>query len=424
TVNGTSVTSGTASGNIALSVGANIITVDVTAQDGTTTRTYTVTVTRAASGDAALSGLVISQGTLLPAFAGGTYTYTASVANSVYSLTVTPTTSDVNATVTVNGTTVTSGTASPDISLSVGDNTITIIVMAQNSDTQTYTVTVTRAASGGRGSGGGSGTTYYTITASAGTGGSISPSGSSSVAYGDNKTYTITADDGYEIEDVLVDGVSVGAVSTYTFENVKKAHTIRASFKETETDAGSFNPFSDVYEDDWFYENVIYAYENGLMTGTGSDMFSPNSTMTRAMVVTVLYRMSGATGSNTNAFSDVSSGAWYENAVAWAAANGIASGVGGNRFAPDSAVSREQFAVMLYNYAKYKGLDVSIGDDTNITSYNDVLSISDYAYTALLWACGTAIINGDGNSNLNPQSSATRAEVAAMLQRFIENVIN
>jgi hypothetical protein len=280
----------------------------------------------------------------------------------------------------------------------------------------THSFTTRSAPSGG---GGSSATTYYTITATAGEGGSISPSGSSSIAYGNDKTYTIAAEEGYEIEDVLVDTVSVGAVSTYTFENVTKTHTITAVFAEKET----VNPFTDMSKDDWFYGNVMYVYENSLMTGTRSDVFSPYIGMTRAMLVTVLHRLSGDTKSYTNIFTDVGSGTWYENAVAWAAANKIAGGTGNDCFAPDMEVSREQFAVMLYNYAKYKGLDVAVGKDTNILSYNDALSISDYAYTALQWACGSGIINGDDNGNLNPQNSATRAEVAAMLQRFIENVI-
>lgn len=226
---------------------------------------------------------------------------------------------------------------------------------------------------------------------------------------------------------MLVDGVSVGAVSAYTFEDVKKAHTIAASFKKTEsdnTDTGTVNPFTDVATDDWFYENILFVYKNGLMTGTSPDNFNPGGTMTRAMLVTVLYRMSGDTGSYTNIFTDVGSGTWYENAAAWAAVNKITGGTGNGCFDPAMEVTREQFAVMLYNYARYKGMDVSAGEDTNILSYNDALSISDYAYAALQWACGTGIINGDNNDNLNPQSSVTRAEVAAMLQRFIENVIN
>ena len=173
------------------------------------------------STDATLSSLVLSQGTLSPTFSSSANSYTVSVANNVSSVTVTPTANYSNATITVNGTTVTSGVASDPINLSTGDNTVTVTVTAQDgTTTQTYTVTVTRSAS--TGGGGSSSTTYYTITASAGEGGSISPSGSSSVAHGNDKTYTITPDEGYEIEDVLVDGVSVDTVSTYTFENVKK----------------------------------------------------------------------------------------------------------------------------------------------------------------------------------------------------------
>ena len=265
------------------------------------------------------------------------------------------------------------------------------------------------------GGGGGSSTAHYTITASAGDGGNISPSGSASVAYGNDKTYTITANAGYEIEAVLVDGVSGGAVSTYTFKNVKKAHTITASFIKTER----VNPFMDITENDWFYNNVLCAYENGLMTGTSLNAFSPNGTMTRAMAVTALYRLSGKTAATSNVFSDVAPGAWYEQAAAWAAANDIANGVGGGLFVPGKEITREQLAVMLYNYAKYKGYDVSAGEDTNILSYGDALDVSDYAYAALQWACGTGILTGDGSGNLNPQCSATRAEISAMLQRFI-----
>lgn len=311
-------------------------------------------------------------------------------------------------------------TVQPVTGLSSGSHTATFTITTNEGSIATVSLSFTVTAKSSSG-GGGSSTTYYTITAKAGTGGSISPSGSISVAYGNAKTYSITVDEGYEIEDVLVDGVSVGAVSAYTFENVNKTHTITVSFKKTVVKA--VNPFTDLTANDWFYENVLYVYKNGLMTGTGSDAFSPNGTMTRAMLVTVLYRLSGDKESYTNTFSDVPSGTWYETAVAWAAKNGIASGVGGNRFTPESAVSREQLAVMLYNYAKFKGFDVSVGKDTNILSYNDAANISDYAYSALQWACGAGIMNGDGSGNLNPKSSATRAEVAAMLQRFITSAV-
>jgi len=373
------------------------------------------TFTTPPNNNATLSNLSLSTGTLSPAFLSGVCAYSAMVSNSVTGLTVTPTANDTTATVTVNGTAVANGAVSNPINLSIGENTVTVEVTAQDgTTTQTYTVTVTRAQAV---SSGGSSTVYYTITASASAGGIISPSGSASAKYGSNKTYTITADAGYEIENVLVDGLSVGKVLSYTFDNVKKTHSIAASFKKKAVEP--VNPFNDVAANDWFYKNVMFVFENGLMTGIASDTFSPNGTTTRAMFVTVLFRLSGDKDGNTNSFSDVPSGAWYENSAAWAAANGIAGGVGGNQFAPISSLTREQLAVMLYNYAKYKGLDVSVGKDTNILSYNDSTDISEYAYSALQWACGSGIIKGDGSGNLNPQSSATRAEVAAMLEKFI-----
>jgi hypothetical protein len=215
-----------------------------------------------------------------------------------------------------------------------------------------------------------------------------------------------------------VDGVSVGAVSSYTFENGKKAHTITASFTKK-----IISTFADISQNDWFYNSVMCVYENGLMTGTASDLFSPNGTTTRGMIVTVLHRLSGDKGNNTNSFSDVPSGAWYETAAAWASANGIANGIGNHQFAPENALTREQLALMLYNYARYKGLDVSIGEDMNVLSYNDSFGISEYAYSALQWACGADIINGDTDGNLSPQSPVARAEVAAILERFIKRCV-
>jgi hypothetical protein len=193
--------------------------------------------------------------------------------------------------------------------------------------------------------------------------------------------------------------------------------TVKAVFKKVWS-----SPFKDVPEQAWYYESVRFVSANGLFNGIAPNTFNPEGSMTRGMFVTVLYRLSGNNGSNTNTFIDVPSGAWYEQAAAWAYTSGISGGVGDNRFAPDIDATREQLAVMLYNYAKYKGYDVSVGEDTNILSYGDAFSISEYAYSALQWACGAGIIDGDDNGNLNPRSFATRAEVAAILQRFIENV--
>ena len=178
-------------------------------------------------------------------------------------------------------------------------------------------------------------------------------------------------------------------------------------------------PYSDVQKSAWYYDSISYVSQKELMTGDG-EHFNPDSKMTRAMVVTVLFRFGGASGSYGNNFTDITAGSWYEQSTAWATANGIASGVGNSKFAPESTVTREQLAVMLFNYAKYKGLDVSVGEDTDLLAYNDAQTSSDYARTALNWACGRGILQGDSKGNLNPRNSASRGEVAAMLQRFIE----
>ena len=186
------------------------------------------------------------------------------------------------------------------------------------------------------------------------------------------------------------------------------------------------NPFSDVRDSDWFYGAVEFVSRNGMMQGIGGTDFSPNTTVTRGMLVTILLRLEKEHATTkTISFVDVSDSKWYAKAVKWAAANGIASGIGGNQFAPEKQLTREQLALMLFNYAKYKGYDVSVGENTNILSYNDAFGIPDYAYLALQWASGMGIINGDGSGNLNLKSPASRAEVSVMLERFIKyNVSN
>ena len=268
------------------------------------------------------------------------------------------------------------------------------------------------------GGGGGSSYDYYTITASAGTGGSISPSGSVSVREDTDKTFTITPDSGYHISDVLVDGKSVGAVTSYTFEDVQKKHTIEAVFAKDNPDTGVNNPFTDVRPDDWFYEAVMFVYQNGLMEGTGDTVFAPGMTTTRSMLATLLYRLEGEPAvTGGSAFTDVADSAWYADAVSWAAENGIVGGYGGGLFGPEDNITREQLATILYRYAQAKGHDVSVGEDTNILSYTDALEISEYAIPAMQWACGAGIIQGNGGY-LNPQGDATRAEIATMLMRF------
>ena len=188
--------------------------------------------------------------------------------------------------------------------------------------------------------------------------------------------------------------------------------------EETETIS-----FLDVKESDWFYEAVSYAVENGLMSGMSEDIFAPNTPLTREMLAVILWNLEGNPTPNEVApFLDVTSDKYYANAIAWANENGIVAGYG-DTFGVGDSITREQFAVMLYNYAQYQGYDVSVGEDTNILSYTDAFDISNYAYPAMQWACGAGIINGMDDGTLNPQGKATRAEAATMLMNFCENVV-
>ncbi|MGI6752615.1 MAG: S-layer homology domain-containing protein [Anaerovoracaceae bacterium] len=180
-------------------------------------------------------------------------------------------------------------------------------------------------------------------------------------------------------------------------------------------------PFTDTADTAWYYKDAVYAYIHNLFAGTTDTTFSSDLAMTRGMLVMVMWRMEGNTTVNSGAeFTDVAQGAWYADAVAWAAANEIVTGYGSNRFGPNDTITREQMAALLYRYAKYKGYDVSVGGDTNILSYMDSFDISEYAIPAMQWACGAGVIQGS-KGNLMPGGDATRAQVAAILNRFIEN---
>ncbi|MGM9599871.1 MAG: S-layer homology domain-containing protein, partial [Faecousia sp.] len=178
--------------------------------------------------------------------------------------------------------------------------------------------------------------------------------------------------------------------------------------------------FVDVPQKAWYVEAVNYAVQNGLMNGVGNDQFNPEGSMTRAMLVTVLWRYEGEPEAGENTFSDVPNGQWYTNAVAWAAENGIVGGVGNNRFDPNGEITREQMATILFRYAEKKGIDTSKRGSLNI--FSDEKQLSDYAKDAVQWAVAEQIINGS-DGKLLPQGSATRAQVATILMRFIENKI-
>jgi hypothetical protein len=175
--------------------------------------------------------------------------------------------------------------------------------------------------------------------------------------------------------------------------------------------------YTDVQPTDWYYSDVLAASSAKILTGTGAATFSPEADMTRAMLVTALWNLEGKPEPKAAAaFSDVKDSDWYAKSVAWAAENKIVLGANG-KFDPLADVTREQFAAILYRYAKDQNYDVSVGEDTNILSYDDAFTISEYAIPAIQWACGATILNGSG-ANLLPKKGTTRAEAAAILVRF------
>ena len=177
--------------------------------------------------------------------------------------------------------------------------------------------------------------------------------------------------------------------------------------------------FTDLDSGAWYHDGVHWALEQGVMQGVGEDRFAPGADTTRAMLVTMLYRMEGEPESDYDmSFTDVEEGKWYTEAVRWAAANGIVKGYSEERFGPLNELTREQLAAILHRYAQYKGVDVSVGEDTNILSYDDAFDVSEWAMEAMCWAVGAGIIQGTGASALSPKASATRAQVATMLMRY------
>ncbi len=180
-------------------------------------------------------------------------------------------------------------------------------------------------------------------------------------------------------------------------------------------------PFNDVYLSSWFYDSVMNVYKAGLMNGSTETTFAPNTNITRAMLVTTLYRLEGVPAIWGGLhFADIEEGSYYEFAVAWAKQNDIVNGVSKTEFAPNDNITREQIAAIMHRYAKFKGYDVTVGENTNILSYDDFADISEYAIASMQYACGSGLMKGKTESTLNPKDNATRAEIAAILHRFIE----
>lgn len=268
---------------------------------------------------------------------------------------------------------------------------------------------------GGSGSSGGSASTTYTLTFETNGGNAISKVTKNKGTTIDLAQYAPTKS-GATFEGWYADK---GLTKKITSVKLDANTTVYAKWTEAPV---SGLPFGDVKSADWFYNDVKYVYEKGMMAGTAADVFAPNATTTRAMIVTILYRLEGSPAVTvTSAFVDVPAGQWYTDAVNWAAANQIVKGTSATTFAPNASITREQMAAILYRYAQYKGYDVTKKAD--LSGYSDNSQVSAYAKDALAWANAAKLINGVTNTTLAPQGNATRAQVSAILHRFCDGVV-
>ena len=299
------------------------------------------------------------------------------------------------------------------------------------------TVNVTfkeKSASGGGGNGSGSTSTPHDVNIEDPENGAVDSSRDEAV---ENAivNITVTPDDGYEVDDVTVTDkygneipVTDNGDGTYSFLMPDSDVNVNVTFKESEGGSGSDTEtdcpsagFTDFDPNAWYHESVDYAVANGLMKGMSPTTFEPNTATTRAMIVTMLWRLEGEPVVNAaNPFDDVKDGAWYTDAIIWAADNGIVEGYGNGKFGPNDEITREQLATIMYRYAKYKGYDVSAAAD--LSGYTDADKIGSWALDAMKWANAEGLVKGRTPTTIVPQGKATRAETAAIFMRFIENV--
>lgn len=273
-------------------------------------------------------------------------------------------------------------------------------------------------SSSSSGGGGGGGTTYYTLTFETNGGDSMQAIRAARGKTLDLSAYTPMRD-GYDFGGWYADSALTQRITEIKLSGSK---TVYADWKKREPDAVK-NPFADVNAGDWFYQDVLFSYEKGLMSGMDAAAFAPYANTTRAQIAVIFYRMEGSPAvEGENSFTDVvrdSGTAWFYDAVTWAQQNGIMGGYSNSSFAPNDPITREQLAAIFYRYAQYKGYDTTQGGMA-IREFGDYESISDYAMGAMAWAVNTGLVKG-GSNLLYPKGTATRAELAALLHRFVEN---
>ena len=395
----------TVNNGVVSAVSEGTATITVTAQgDSTKSASCTVTVTAAT---VSVTGVTLNK-TSTSLYVGDTETLTATVApDNATNKAVTWTSSNPSVATVENGVVT---------ALARGTAVITATAADGSGASASCTVTVSSYLPPAN--------PNYRITVEATQGGTVTADPTAAKA-GATVTLTPVPDRGYQVGTVAVtdrfgDPVAVteNADGTYTFTMPNGQVSVEVTFVEA---APEPLPFTDVNEGDWFHDAVRYVYENGLMDGVGDGQFAPNATTNRAMVVTILYRLAGEPAvSGDVAFTDVESGLWYSNAVAWAAQKGIVNGISETEFSPSGDLTREQLATVLYRYAACQGYDVSQRAD--LSGFGDASSISGYAQEALSWAHAQGLVLGFEDGSLRPQGTASRAQIAAVLMRFLAAV--
>ena len=370
------------------------------------------------SDDAALSGLSASGVILSPAFDSATTDYTANAGNSISSTTVNAVKSDDSASVKINDT----EGSNKVVPLNVGNNTITITVTAEDATTtKTYTININRTAA----STGGSPYTppKYPVTdvnKDTQAGGQTNLNKERAEA-GDTVIITVTPDKGYENDNPVVLDTNKKPIEVTDNGNGTYSFKMPSGGVNVETKFSKINYFDDVNENDWFDEASWYCAAHGLIQGTGHRQFDGHIGTNRAMLVTVLYRLANSTDDLESIFDDVESGKWYSEAIGWAAHNKIVEGYGNGKFGPDDTLTREQMISVLYRYSMFMKYDVSKLNSLN--TFTDADAISEWALQAMKWAAGNGIMEGIGNDLISPETGATRAQFAAMMQRYITTFI-
>ncbi|WP_418927584.1 S-layer homology domain-containing protein, partial [Dysosmobacter sp.] len=365
-----------------------------------------VVVRAAAAGDDLLTfeGLAVGLGDFT---ANGTnYTYTLQNDSGATSTLVTAVSGN-DEPVSINGQALSTGGSATVAIPKSGTTNIVVGIGAK-----TYTLTILRnSGTGGNEGGGGSGYSYYTIKATAGAGGSISPSGNVSVREGRDRTFTITPDKGYAVSNVKIDGKSIGAVKSYTFENVSRTHTIEVIFMKANGNPQT-GVFVDVATGSYYEDAVDWAVENGITKGTDDTHFSPDGICTRAQAVTFLWRAAGSPEPETRAmpFTDVPVGSYYYDAVLWAVENGITKGTSDTTFTPNMTCTRAQIVAFLWRSEKSPAAGTA-------NPFADVKSTAYYA-DAVLWAAKEDITKGTTNTTFSPNADCTRAQIVTFLYRF------